>query len=124
MDARRSVAPRRPHGSGVVRRIRAGARPRAGRRAVTSPLTFPSAEWVAAYGTAINASETYRAASLNWTFGAVALVVAAQPAIGLAEPLAIWLDLDRGVCREARLVPAGEAQGAPFILTAQYDRWK
>ena len=87
-------------------------------------FAFPSAEWVAAYGVAINASETYRAASLNWTFGAVALVVAAQPAIGLAEPAAIWLDLDRGVCREARLVPAGEAQGAPFILTAQYDRWK
>ncbi len=87
-------------------------------------FAFPSAEWVAAYGAAINASEPYRAASLNWTFGAVALVVAALPAIGLAEPVAIWLDLDRGVCREARLVPAGEAQGAPFILTAQYDRWK
>jgi len=69
-------------------------------------FAFPSAEWVAAYGVAINASETYRSASLNWTFGAVALVVAAQPAIGLAEPAAIWLDLDRGVCRAARLVPA------------------
>jgi len=87
-------------------------------------FAFPSAEWVAAYGAAINASETYRAASLNWTFGAVALVVAALPAIGLAEPVAIWLDLDRGVCREARLVPAAKAQDAPFILTAQYDRWK
>jgi len=89
---------------------------------VTFP--FPSVEWVAAYGAAINASETYRTASLNWTFGAVALVVAAQPELGLAEPAAILLDLDRGTCRAARLVPAGEAQSAPFILTAQYDRWK
>ena len=87
-------------------------------------LPFPSAEWVAAYGAAINASETYRTASLNWTFGAVALVVAAQPAIGLAEPLGIWLDLDRGACREARLTPAAEADTAPFILTAEYARWK
>jgi putative sterol carrier protein len=91
---------------------------------VTSPLTFPAAEWVAAYGAAINASETYRAASLNWTFGAVALVVTAEPEIGIPQPVAIWLDLDRGACREARLVTAAESEAAPFILTAQYARWK
>ena len=91
---------------------------------MTSPLTFPSAEWVAAYSAAINASETYRAASGNWTFGAVALVVTPQPENGLPQPVAIWLDLDRGVCREARLATAAEAEAAPFILTGQYARWK
>jgi putative sterol carrier protein len=87
-------------------------------------LAFPSAEWIAAYGAAINASETYRAASHGWTHGAVALVVNANPALGLSEPVAMWLDLDRGACRAARIVPAAEATAAPFVLSADYARWK
>jgi putative sterol carrier protein len=87
-------------------------------------LAFPSPEWIAAYRDQINASATYRQASTEWTHGAVALVVNAQPAIGLAEPVGIWLDLDRGVCRAASLVTAGEALTAPFVLTSDYVRWK
>lgn len=86
--------------------------------------TFPSEDWVAAYGHAINASEGYRRASGQWTHGAVALVVNAQPEIGLAEPVAIWLDLDRGNCREAKVVGTEQAGQAPFVLTADYARWK
>ena len=85
---------------------------------------FPSPEWVAAYGAAINASEDYRAASTEWTHGAVALVMPAQPAIGVANDVAILLDLDRGVCRAAQLVTRTDAQQAPFILTAEYRYWK
>jgi putative sterol carrier protein len=87
-------------------------------------LPFPSAEWIAAYREGINSSVAYKQASTEWTHGAVALVVNPQPAIGLAEPVGIWLDLDRGVCREAKLVPAAEAVAAPFVLTADYIRWK
>lgn len=85
---------------------------------------FPSAEWVAAYGAAINASEDYRSASTEWTHGAVALVMPAQPGIGVPEDVAILLDLERGVCRTAQLVPRQDAQQAPFILTAEYRFWK
>jgi putative sterol carrier protein len=87
-------------------------------------LAFPSPEWIAAYHDQINASATYRQASTEWTHGAVALVVNAQPAIGLAEPVGIWLDLDRGVCRAAKLVASTEALTAPFVLTSDYARWK
>lgn len=87
-------------------------------------LPFPSAEWIAAYREEINSSVAYKQASTEWTHGAVALVVNPQPAIGLAEPVGIWLDLDRGVCRAAKLVPATEAAGAPFVLTSDYARWK
>lgn len=86
--------------------------------------TFPSAEWVNAYGDAINASDTYRQASVEWTHGAVALVVNPQPDIGVPTALGVWLDLDRGACRAARLVTQAEADGAPFVLTADYLRWK
>ena len=88
--------------------------------AAPSPLhAFPSTEWVAAYGAAINASEDYRTASTEWTHGSVALVMPAQPAIGMPDDIGIWLDLERGVCREARLVTRDEAQQAPFVLTAE-----
>ena len=87
-------------------------------------FAFPSPEWVAAYGAAINASAAYRSVSLEWTHGSVALVVNAQPAIGLAHPVGIWLDLERGACREAKVVSAEQAQQAAFVLTADYQRWK
>ena len=85
---------------------------------------FPSAAWVAAYEQAINQSETYRAASTEWTHGAVALIVNPQPEIGLPEPVGLWLDLDRGVCRTARMATAEEAGKAPFVLTSAYACWK
>jgi putative sterol carrier protein len=85
---------------------------------------FPSPAWVAAYEGAINASDDYRKASTEWTHGSVALVLPAQPAIGVPEDVGIWLDLDRGVCRGARLVSRTEAQQAPFVLTAEYRYWK
>lgn len=89
-----------------------------------NPHPFPSPEWVAAYGAAINASEGYRAASLEWTHGPVALIVSAQPEIGVPTPVGIWLDLDRGACRESKVVTADVAQGAKFVLTSEYRYWK
>ena len=85
---------------------------------------FPSPAWVAAFSDAINASAAYRAASSDWTHGSVSLVVNRQPEIGVAAPVAIWLDLDRGVCREAKVVSVDEAERASFVLTADYMRWK
>jgi putative sterol carrier protein len=54
----------------------------------------------------------------------VALVVQPQPDLGLAQPVALWLDLDRGSCRDARLVSAPEAGRASFVITADYATWK
>lgn len=87
-------------------------------------LAFPSAEWVDAYGAAINASDAYRAASLEWTHGPVALVVNRQPDIGITDPVGIWLDLDRGACRAAKVVTPGEADKASFVISADYAHWK
>ena len=87
-------------------------------------LAFPSVEWVSAYGTAINASAGYRAASLDWTHGPVALVVNRQPDLGIAETVGIWLDLDRGACRVAKVVSQGEADRAAFVISGDYAHWK
>ncbi|MGH7531093.1 MAG: SCP2 sterol-binding domain-containing protein [Gemmatimonadales bacterium] len=85
---------------------------------------FPSPDWVIAYGHAIRTSDAYRAASGEWTHGPVALVVPADPAIGVPQDVGIWLDLERGECRAARMVSRDEAQRAAFILTAEYRYWK
>jgi len=87
-------------------------------------LLFPSAEWCAAYQGAINANPGYKAAAKAWTHGAVAMVVTAEPSIGLPEDMAMWLDVHEGECRACRLVSRAEADQAPFVLVASYSRWK
>jgi putative sterol carrier protein len=84
---------------------------------------FPSEEWVAKYGEAINANPDYLTGAADWTHGVVSLIVKALPPY-LPEDYGIWLDLDRGVCREAKTVTAEEATKAPFCITGEYARWK
>ncbi|MDP9150751.1 MAG: SCP2 sterol-binding domain-containing protein [Myxococcota bacterium] len=94
----------------------------------TSPdagaIRFPSSEWCSAYEGAINANAAYRAAGKDWTHGPVAMVVSADPSLGLAEDMAMWLDLHEGWCRSCRLVSRQEAENAAFVIVASYGRWK
>lgn len=85
---------------------------------------FPSDEWAAAYKDAINANPKYKEAGKEWTHGAVAMVVKADPAVGIERDMGMWLDIDRGVCTDCRLVGWDEAQKAPFVLVADYAKWK
>jgi len=86
---------------------------------------FPSPEWVAAYKDAINANAEYKKAGKDWTYGVVAMVVKAEPSLGIAEDQAMWLDVDQGTCRDCKLIPAKEAEEkAPFVVVASYAQWK
>jgi putative sterol carrier protein len=87
-------------------------------------LRFPSAEWCAAYKDAINANPGYKAAGKDWTHGSVAMVVTAEPAIGIAEDTAMLLDVHQGTCRACTLVSREEAEKAAFVIVASYARWK
>jgi putative sterol carrier protein len=87
-------------------------------------LRFPSAEWCSAYKDAINANPGYRVAGKDWTHGAVAMVVMAEPSIGIPDDMGMWLDLNRGECNECRLISRAEAEKAPFVIVATYARWK
>ena len=64
-------------------------------------------EWCAAYHDAINANAAYKVAGQAWTFGPVAMVVTAEPAISIPEDTAMWLDRERG---RVPPVPAGLAR--------------
>src|SRR6185369_16121370 len=88
-------------------------------------LDFPSEAWVLAYKDAINANAEYAKAGKDWTHGVVAMVVKAEPDLGIPEDMAMWLDVHEGRCRDIKLVPAKEAeQTAPFVVLATYAQWK
>ena len=54
-----------------------------------------------------------------------ALVVKADPAIGLEKDTAFILDLHEGVCRKAWLTEdMAEAEQQPFCITGNYGQWK
>ena len=86
-------------------------------------VPFPSPEWASAFKDAINNNPEYRSVSADWTYGVVALVFKAEPP-GLPADVGVWLDLDRGICRDARMVTVEEATKAPFCITGEYARWK
>jgi putative sterol carrier protein len=88
-------------------------------------LEFPSEAWVHAYRDAINSNPEYAKAGKDWTHGVVALVVKAEPSLGIPEDLAMWLDVHEGRCRDCKLLPAREAEAeAPFVVVASYAQWK
>ena len=87
-------------------------------------FTFPSPEWAAEFKKQVQQSPAYKQAAATWTFGPVALLTRADPAIGLAEDVGMWLDIERGNCSDVRVVPKAEAEKAPFCITGEYARWK
>lgn len=87
-------------------------------------FTFPSAEWAAEFKQQVQGSAAYRQAAATWTFGPVALLTRADPSLGLDEDIGMWLDIDRGTCRDVRVVPRAEAAQAPFCITGDYAQWK
>jgi putative sterol carrier protein len=87
-------------------------------------FTFPSPEWAAEFKKEVDRSSAYKQAAATWTFGPVALLTRADPAIGLAEDVGMWLEIDRGSCSAVRVVPRAEAEQAPFCITGEYARWK
>lgn len=93
--------------------------------AAATELDFPSEAWVLAYKDAINANPDYAKAGKDWTHGVVAMVVKADPALGIPEDMAMWLDVHEGSCRDIKLLPAKEAEpAAPFVVVATYAQWK
>jgi len=86
---------------------------------------FPSVPWTAAYQSAVNANPKYQVAGKDWTHGAVALVVRADPAIDLNEDMAVLLDVHAGECRAATYTTASDARSrAAFAVEGPYDNWK
>ncbi len=78
--------------------------------------------WTDAFVHAINADATYKTAGAGWTWP-LALVLAAAPAHGYPEDVAVELELSGGACHAARLV-AGQHSSCDYVLRGDYDTWK
>src|SRR5690242_12525166 len=87
-------------------------------------MRFATDEWAQAFRAEIENSAAYRKAAAGWKHGALAFVVRAAPALGVTEPIALWLDLEAGRCHGARIVSASEAARAPFCVEGAYADWK
>ncbi len=87
-------------------------------------IAFPSPEWCAAYKDAINANVAYKTAGKDWTHGVVAMVVKAEPSLGIETDQGMWLDVHQGQCRACNLVTMAEAEKAAFVIVADHARWK
>jgi putative sterol carrier protein len=83
-----------------------------------------SESWAQAFQQAINASDAYRKASLNWQAGSLAFVMKAAPAQGFLDDTAVLMDLHKGVCRSAHSLPAAAAlQQAAFVIEGDHRTW-
>lgn len=86
---------------------------------------FPSTAWCNAYKDALNDNPAYRQAGKGWTYGPVAMVVQANPSIGIANDVAMLLDVHEGQCRSANYFEDKDSiKDAPFVIIAEYNRWK
>ena len=87
------------------------------------PALF-SDEWAKAYADVLNDSQDYYRASTKWTAGPLAFVMRASPKHGFTRDSAVFLDLHRGKCREAKSMPPGAAaQQASFVIEGDYEVW-
>lgn len=82
-------------------------------------LLFPSAEWARAFREQINASSAYRESAVDWRAGPICFVVRFGE-----EKTYLRLDLHQGECRAADVVTPQEGEGAPFLISAEYEDWK
>lgn len=86
---------------------------------------FPSESWTAAFADAVNNNEVYRTHGKPWTFGGVAMVISADPAVGIEDDTGMFLDVHEGECRSATLKTGMDSfADAPFVIVATYERWK
>ena len=82
-----------------------------------------TAPWAAAWRRELNASAKYRDKAAAWE-GAVALRMSADPALGITEPRAVWLDLHHGACRDARPATATDLDKAAYVFDGEPAAWK
>lgn len=88
----------------------------------THPPEIFTDPWATAWCRAIHDSDTYRRAAAGWE-GAVAVVMTADPEMGVGAGRAVFLDLADGDCRAGRVAREGDRERALFVLRASPAVW-
>jgi len=102
-------------------------------------IAFPSEEWVSSFKEKINSNPNYKESGANWEHGTISLIaqfdqdildkIKSDPLLSKQikeneTAVGIWIDLYHGVCREAKMVTAEQAEKAKFVIIGDYARWK
>lgn len=82
-----------------------------------------SPEWATQWADKINHNSRYRAAAAKWE-GAIALIMTADPEMGVPTPRAVVADLWHGDCRGASAVAADALAEVPYVIQAVPEVWK
>ena len=80
-------------------------------------------DWSRACRARLNSREGYRRVAATWR-NPVILLMRADPALGLAEHRAVYLDLADGECRDARVATAADFDAATYVLAADAAQWR
>jgi putative sterol carrier protein len=86
-------------------------------------MKFPSKEWVERYKEELNKSP-WTESGKGWVYGPISLVIKKDEKIGINDDVYIYLDIDKGFCKEAKIVSKDEGEKAPFVIYGEYERWK
>ena len=84
-------------------------------------MIFPSAEWAAAYRTALNENEAYRTAAAAWV-GDILLLV--KPPAADAPAPGIHLELAHGDCSAATYHTDARPVACEFVYEGTPENWK
>ncbi len=79
-------------------------------------------EWAEHWAEKINSNESYRKAAATWE-GALALVMASDPEMGIPTDRAVVADLWHGDCRSAAARFANAMDDVPFVIQATPETW-
>lgn len=79
-------------------------------------------EWAEHWAEKINSNDSYRKAAATWE-GALALVMASDPEMGIPADRAVVADLWHGNCRSAAVQPADAMDDVPFVIKATPETW-
>ena len=82
-----------------------------------------SDEWATLWSDSINANAAYKEAAAKWE-GAVALVMTADPDMGIPEQRTVVADLWHGDSRSAEAVQGSPGGDVPYVIQASPATWK
>ncbi|MDX2436302.1 MAG: Fis family transcriptional regulator [Acidobacteriota bacterium] len=80
-------------------------------------------DWASLWNDSINANSDYKKAATKWE-GAIAMLMTADPAMGISEDRVVIADLWHGDCRGAKTAEAADLENAPYLITAEAVAWK
>jgi len=80
-------------------------------------------DWATLWNDSINGNADYKKAATKWE-GAIAMLMTADPAMGISEDRIVIADLWHGDCRGAKTAGRSELEDTPYLIAAEPTVWK